>query len=254
MLVKAEEFEANPLDRQVFNLNDIGAEADQIIADAQRRRDEMLAGVSEQIAAEREEARQEGHQTGRRQGLEEGREVGCQQAFEQAREEFAQHCEQTYRSLTGILNEFDQSKQRILWQAEQATVKLALAIAEKVIKKTVTTDPAVAAENTKAVLELISHATDVVVRVSPKDLQYLSDMAGENEGPFARCHSVTVEPDETITPGGCRVHTAQGSVDGTIETQTQRIADELVMADIGAATDGDAPVDDQDDQNLSQSE
>lgn len=254
MLLKAEEFEASPLSQQVFNLNDIAAEADQIIADAQRRSDEMLAGVSEQIAAEREKSRQEGHQTGRRQGLEEGREVGHQQAFEQAREEFAQSCENTCRSLANILSEFDQSKQRILWQAEQGTVTLALAIAEKVIKKTVASDRAVVVENTKAVLELISHATNVVVRANPKDLQYLNDMAGEDKGPLARYHSVAVEPDETISPGGCRVHTAQGSIDGTIETQIERIANELVMADIGAATDGDAPADDQDDQNLSQSQ
>ena len=254
MLVKAEEFEAMTLGRQAFNLNDIAAEADQIIADAQRRRDEMLAGVDAQIAAQRDKARQEGYQSGHQQGLEEGREVGRQQAFEQASKEFAQHCGQTRRALTGILNEFDQSKQRILWQAEQTTVKLALAIAEKVVKKTAPGDPAITAESTKAVLKLISRATDVVVRVSPQDIQYLNDMVDGNETPFGKYHSVTVEPDETITPGGYRVHTAQGSIDGTIETQIQRIADELVMADCGEATDGDAPAEDQDDQDLSLSE
>jgi flagellar biosynthesis/type III secretory pathway protein FliH len=40
--------------------------------------------------------------------------------------------------------------------------------------------------------------------------------------------AVTLTLDATITPGGCLVRTRGGAIDATIETQIDRIIDELI--------------------------
>ena len=248
MLIKAAELEASPLGRQAFNLNDIAVEAEQIIDGARQRRDEMLATVDAQIMGERERASEEGYKSGHEQGLAEGREAGHDEALAQAGKEFAERCEQTYNSLCAVFSEFEQVQDRIIWQAEQDTVELAIAIAEKVIKKAVPGNPAITAENIKAVVKLMVHASDVVVAVNPDDLQYLNDMVNENDGAFGKCQSITFKGDETIAPGGSRVHTEQGGIDGTVETQIERIAEQLLMTGAAARPDAVKPIPDRHDQ------
>lgn len=254
MLIKAAEFEASPLGRQAFNLSDIAVEAEQIIAEAERRRDEMLSAVDAQIAAKYEKARQEGCLSGHEQGLAEGRKAGHEEALVQAGEQFTQRCEQTYESLCGILSGFEQSKDRILWQAEQDTIRLALAIAEKVINKVIAADPGIVAGNLKAVMKLVVHATDVAVTVHPDDLEYLKQMANENEGVFGKYHSITFQSEETLSPGSCCVSTEHGGIDGAIETQIQRIAAQLLMPDTTDPATVEEPTGDGDEQESSESE
>lgn len=254
MLIKAAEFEASPLGRQAFNLSDIAAEAEQIIAEAERSRDEMLSAVDAQIAAEYEKARQEGYQSGQEQGFAEGRKAGHEEALAQVREQFTQRCGQTYESLCGIISGFEQSKDRIVWQAEQDTIRLALAIAERVINKAISVDPAIVAGNLKAVMKLVVQATDVVVKVNRDDLEYLQQMANENEGVFGKYHSITFQADETLSPGSCCVGTEHGGIDGAIQTQIQRIADQLLMTDATDLAMVEEPTGDGDEQESSESE
>lgn len=231
MLIKAQEFDAKPMGRQVFNLTDIAVEAEEIIRQAAHRRDEMIASGEAEIAAERARAQGDGFEVGKEQGLEEGRRAGRDEAFKEAKQEFAEQCRETQQALIGVLGEFDRSRERVLWEAEQSTVQLAVAIAEKIVMKAIECDSAMVAENVKAALKLAAQGSDVVIKVNQQDLEYLNEMSGGSGEALGKYGSINIESDDEISPGGCRVCTEQGAIDGTIETQIRRISEQLVMGE-----------------------
>ncbi len=120
-------------------------------------------------------------------------------------------------------------KTQLLWQAEQGTVALALAIAEKVVKQKGLGSSQVACQNLKAALELLSGTTDIIVKVNPQDIEHLHQMADKSGQTFGSFEHIKFAPDESIHPGGCLVKTPNGQIDADLETQLSRIADELLM-------------------------
>ena len=232
-VLKAEEFAGSGQEAQVFSLGDIAEEARAIVASAERERDRILAEAEAESRRVLEEARQTGLREGREKGHAEGRTQGQEQALKETREQFDKDSSDLMTALRQVLEEFDRGKHAVLWRAEQGTVALALAIAEKVSKKAGGACEEVALENVKAALGLISTTTDVVVKISPKDLTYLETAAGKNDAVLGKYSSVSFEADEGVVPGGCILCTEGGGVDAQLDTQIQRIADELMMSSGG---------------------
>ena len=230
-ILKAEKFADSTVKRTCFNLNDIAEEARRIIADAHAQSQQILTDAADQARADAQQTIAQAQKQGHEAGLNEGRTTGHQQALEEARQEFARSTQQTTELLQNVLTHFDHVKQQIIWQAEQNSVALALAIAEKIIKKAGLLSPEVTAENVRAALNLVNQTTDVIIRVSPQDLQNLQQLTDAPDSAFGRHQSITIEPDQSIEPGGCRIFTQQGEIDATLDSQITRIADQLMMTE-----------------------
>lgn len=227
-ILKATELIDRGLKTQCFNLNDIAAEARRILAEAEVQRERILAEAQAQAAGERAAAREQAYQEGREAGLVEGRKAGKEQALVEARAEFAEQNSQTLQTLREVLGQFDRIKHEVLWRAEQDTVRLALAVAEKVIKRAGLLSPDVTSENVRAALALLGKTTDVTIQVHSRDLESIKRLAEAPEAPLGRYETVSIEADDNIEPGGCRVLTHHGIADAQLDTQLQRISDELL--------------------------
>jgi flagellar assembly protein FliH len=230
VLLKAKEFDQETTTKKAFNLNDIAAEAKLIIEEARRRRREMLDQALKEIDQTRQQAQTLGHQQGYEKGLAQGQEEGHQQALQESRQNFAQKSEELLNTFRAACQQFDQCKHELLWQAEQNMVALALAIARKVIKQAGMLSTDVALENVKAALDMVTDKTDVVVKLSPGDIEHLKELTEKDEKMLGKYDSIRFETDQILTPGSCRVCTNQGEIDARLETQINRIADELLMA------------------------
>lgn len=247
MLLKSAEFEQKDTTKKVFNLSDIAEEAREIIAAARRHAEGLKKQTETKCKQQLEQARREGNSKGWEEGFARGREEGMQQALEEARDNFARESAETLGTLQKISSAFDQVKQSLLWRAEQDTVALALAVAEKVIHQTVTQKEKlneITAANVKETMELVTRNTNVVVKVNPETLEYLETMASKNKQELSQYQSIRWEADESITPGGCVVSTDNGKVDGQIGTQISRISEQLLAtmkeAQEGGVTTGEA--------------
>lgn len=229
VLLKATEFQEENGKKEIFNLSDIAAEARAMIEAARREREQILAGGRSQAQQVQEQARREGYAQGQQEGLAQGRKEGFEQAYEEARQEFQRQSESLLKQLAAVLEQFDQAKQGLLWQAEQDTVALAICIAEKVIKEACRLHREIAGETVRQALTLISRQTEAVVRVNARDEEYLAKIAGPREQVLGHYGTIRFEADETVEPGGCVICTENGLVDGQLDTQIQRIADELLM-------------------------
>jgi len=231
LLLKSAEFEQKDTTKKVFNLSDIAEEAREIIAAARRHGESLRKQTEAECKEQLEQARREGNSKGREEGFAQGREEGMQQALEEARGNFARESAETLGTLQQIITVFDQVKQSLLWRAEQDTVVLSLAIAEKVIHQRVSQKEKlqeITAANVKETLELVTRNTNVIIKVNPETLEYLEAMASKNKQELSQYQSIRWEADESITPGGCVMSTNNGKVDGQIETQINRISEQLL--------------------------
>ncbi|MBN1846422.1 MAG: hypothetical protein JW810_12105 [Sedimentisphaerales bacterium] len=236
-LLKASEFQHGAPRAQLFNLGDIEAEARSILAEARRQRDQVLEQARRQAEQARQQAEREGYQAGQARGLTEGRAQGQREAFDQARDEFARQNESLVQGLKAVLQEFDGQKRQILWRAQQQTVALAVAIARRVIKQAGLIPGRVAAENVRAALELITKDTDLTIQVHPQDLAHLQAVREDPAGCLSGYDHVRLEASESLAPGDCRLATEQGRIDGRLDTQIRRIAEEL-LTDESSGDDG----------------
>ena len=229
MLLKAAEFEESTARKKAFNLNDIEAEAEAIIARARREYQEILAEAQEELSRLRQQAQEKGYREGYDQGNVKGHEGGLKQALEQAHQEFTQRSDSLLSMMERHGEQFDKKKTELLFQAEQNIVALAIEIARKVIKKAGLIHSAVAEANVKAALELASKTSDLVIRVNQQDMDHLKMMVEDAGDIIGKNRQVSFVTDEAIEPGGCVLVSAQGEVDGQLETQINRIAEELLM-------------------------
>jgi len=234
-VIKARCARRDDLQLRVFRLGDIEAEASRILAEARAEARSLVSAVERRSGDLAKQAWRKGQQEGYQQGLADGRKDGREQALVEAREEFKQRQESLISTLAEVVKELDLRKRRLLSQAHKDLVSLAVSIARKVIRSVAEASPAVAEENVREAVRLTGSASDVVVRVHPEEREFLELLVGEIAEQFGQSKHVRLVADESVNRGGCVIQTEAGEVDGRIETQVSRIAEELLGSECGAA-------------------
>jgi flagellar assembly protein FliH len=148
---------------------------------------------------------------GHRRGVEEGQALGRQAA--------AAEVQTALERVARTIDEISSFRARMRHEAEVDVVKLAVAIARRVLNREIATDP-------EALLGLVRCALDKLdgrelhrVRANPQDApriqQYLDKMGGARK--------IELQADPSLPPGSAIFDTAQGALDASIGTQLGEI-------------------------------
>lgn len=114
----------------------------------------------------------------------------------------------------------------LLRGAAAEAVELALAVARRVVRHEIATDPEAVLPLVRELLQRVAAGNEVVLRLSPRDHATVAARLAElPEG--SGLGEIRVRVDGAISPGGCIVETPAGSFDGTVETQLERIEEAL---------------------------
>jgi flagellar assembly protein FliH len=118
---------------------------------------------------------------------------------------------------------------RSTWQEhwDHAGVKLAVAIAHRILRREVEQDPALTLEFAREALEMATGASGVVLHLSPADFKNLGEQAARLAESIGQLAPTEIVADAAVTPGGCRVETRFGQIDMQLESQLARIEQEL---------------------------
>ncbi len=130
-------------------------------------------------------------------------------------------------ALATTIQEIQHAKQAWLTHWERSAVRLATAIAEKIIRREIDAKPEISLALVRESLELAAGSSTVRVLLNPKDHETLRPKADALIAGMAGLGACDLVADPAISPGGCRVETAFGSIDQQIETQLKRIEEEL---------------------------
>jgi len=230
------------LGMRAFHLDDVMNEARQALAAARREADALLHAARREADTLRRRAQDEGYRAGFEQGRTEGREVGRREAFEAASKQFAERQDSLAAAYASAIEQIQADRDAWLASARQDLIELAMAIADRVVHCVGRREREAVRANLDEAIRLVGKRSEVTVRVHPADAETARAFAADVVRRQGRCEHVRVIEDEAIAPGGCRVFWGEGTIDGTLEAQLDRIASALggSRRERAAKTSGDA--------------
>lgn len=122
-------------------------------------------------------------------------------------------------ALAGRVEELAGLRRKLRREAEEDLVRLAVAIARRVLHRELTTDPGAMLGVVKAALDRIEARELLQVRVHPADANLVAEAIRSRNVP----DQVEVQADSSLERGGLVVETARGALDASIETQLREI-------------------------------
>lgn len=144
-------------------------------------------------------------------GLKEGEAAGREQAAVQVRP--------MLERLARTIDEIAGAKPRLRHEAEEDVVKLALAIARRVLYRELTADPAALLGLVRAALDKLDSRGIQRLRVNPQDAPILEQHFRNMGLPY----KIDVLADPSLERGAAVFETSQGSLDASVETQLNEI-------------------------------
>ena len=224
-LIKAEKV---PTSMAAFSMTDIEKAAKSMLLRARHQAEQLLAAAQTEAdglkAAAIAEGRNEGIALGRKEGVEQGVAAGQQQALSDSK-----------ARLQEVMTAFSAAANALEWQradleasALQEIVKLSAAIARRVTKRQGMLDEAVLLANLEDAMKLVSEAAKVRVAIHPAQRATLADALPRLAMTFPNLAHVEVIDDATLSAGGCRVFSRNGQIDAELETQLDRVIDDLL--------------------------
>lgn len=157
------------------------------------------------------------------------RQAGLQEGLRQAREEAAADLRNASDRLARTLGDLAQVKRKIRNDAEHEVVRLALAIARRILYRELTTDPESIQGIVHAALQKLQNREIAHVRVYPAAaaaVRAALERAGANP-------AIEIVADASLDVGAILFETSLGELDASVETQLQEIqrgfADRLAL-------------------------
>ncbi|HLG73567.1 MAG TPA: type III secretion system stator protein SctL [Chloroflexota bacterium] len=184
-----------------------GAMPSEILEEARREAQQVLA-EADQRAAEIERA---AYSKGYEEGLAAGRADGEQQSVEMLRQ------------MAAIIDQATELHDTMLHEAETEMVALCLEIARKVVHTELRTNPDVVAGVVSDAVAKINGSPRVTIKVHPTQVDDLRTHWDEAFGPNYREKEWIIEGDDSVEPGGCVLETKYGSLDARIGTQFEQL-------------------------------
>jgi flagellar assembly protein FliH len=130
-------------------------------------------------------------------------------------------------ALEQMVKQINDARGELLSYWEQSAIRVSTAIAERIIRRELRSDPQIAIDTIAEALRLAAGAADVTLRVSPTDYENLGSQIERLAATLCQLSPSQVVSDESISAGGCRIETRFGEVDQRIEAQLRRIEEDL---------------------------
>ena len=151
---------------------------------------------------------------------------GLQEGQASARKELGGQLEAMHARLARAIEEMSGMRQRFRQEAEEDVVKLALAIARRVLHRELTVAPEALLGLVKAALEKIEAREVHTVRIRPEDAPMVKQFLGKMGLP----QRLEVVADPGLERGAAIFDSSRGALDASVETQLQEI--ERGLADV----------------------
>ncbi|MEZ6133624.1 MAG: FliH/SctL family protein [Pirellulaceae bacterium] len=202
-----------------FNVEDVQTRAREYLMEIQQQAAETLERARVEAIRLRQEAKQQGIADAQTQVEQQIAAAAQRLSDERCRTAIAS-CEKTVAELTE-----DTSQWLVAWRNQ--TVELAAKIAEKLVRREMRDENELLRVWMEEALVAMRDARDVRVIVHPDDFAIAGRYLQKLTKSLPQAGAVEILPDPEIKPGGCTVRSNNGLIDQQLETQLQRLVDQL---------------------------
>jgi flagellar assembly protein FliH len=191
-----------------------------LLEDARRQAREIISGADKQVETEMDAAHTEGY----RMGISEGYDDGVDKVEKTLEALLREGQEEVDQALSGVYAERD----RLLGEMEPKVLRLALDVAEKIVGYELE-------QNDNAFVSLVTAALDTIRCESRVTLRINAE---RHTGSFRSKAEVRLKTEQggveaelisdmAVSPNGCLIETGSGTVDASVETQIEQIAQNM---------------------------
>ena len=241
LFLQLEEIESEPENNEIqieeaveINLEEVAKQADQILKETEEMVKELMGTArqeAEKIIAEAklqadktihdsietsDKTKTDAYEQGYKEGFSKGK-IHAEEETSNLKEEALKIVEDAY-----------QEKEKIINSSEEELVKLASAIAEKIIRRELQADPNIIIDIVKGALQKVNDREKLNLMVNSEDLDSLINVQEELLTSTKGVKKMKIVADSTITPGGCVIETANGTIDARLERQLEEIEQTLM--------------------------
>ncbi len=117
------------------------------------------------------------------------------------------------------IKHLEEERDAIYEHAAEETVKLALAISEKIIHHELRVNPDMILNIVRKAMQKIKDSQPVCIRINPHDLEALKQADPDMSYLDTSAEGFAFQPDTTMGRGDCLVETRQGDIDAGIQSQ-----------------------------------
>jgi flagellar assembly protein FliH len=212
----------------VFNFEDLRQRGDAYLDSIRKQIEQMIASAQAEVITLRKSAHDIGFEEGRNDGFKHANEAIEQRARAIAEKTAADGLATALPALKSVAESLAVERDRWIAEWEAIAVRLAAAIAERLVARQLQLNPELAREMIREALQLALGAPRVRVRLNADDAGMLGPQAAEVIRAFAACGEAEIVPDKALARGGCVIETQHGQIDARIETVLGRIVDQLL--------------------------
>jgi flagellar assembly protein FliH len=170
---------------------------------------EQISALEAQMRFQSETAREE---------VETARRAGRQDAMDECADEFEERLKTEQEKILQLCTDFTKERQRYFALVEGEVVKLALAIASRVLHREAKMDPMMLASAVRVALERVQEDSGVVLRVPAEDEAMWREVTGVGDRA-----QVQLVADERMAAGECVLETNVGKVELGVSAQLEEI-------------------------------
>jgi flagellar assembly protein FliH len=203
------------IQRVAFNFEDLSSQASRYL-------DGIRAEAAKIIAAAQQEAN-----TIKAKAEAQGEAAAAKSINQLVQKQVTQQVATAMPALHATVVQIKDARQAWLAHWEKAAVRVATAIAGKIVRREIAQHPEIAIDMVRQALELAAGSGQIRLHLHPTDHAVLADRLPMVLKEFAGIGSAELIPDPAITAGGCRVETQFGIIDQQLEAQLARIEEEL---------------------------
>lgn len=203
----------------VFNYDDVTSKANAYLHQVKAEAAQIIAKAHKDAELIRKQAQEQGNKS--------AVETAEKSVHTRVDAQIRQQMQTALPALTQMVQAIDAERLQWLAKWEQNAVHLAVAIAQKVIRRNVATQPQITLTLVREALELASGSQSLKVYLNPQDHAALGKQLQELTKQLSNLTPAEILSHENVTPGGCVVQTEFGVIDQQIEAQLSRIAEEL---------------------------
>ncbi len=203
----------------VFNVEDVHDRARAYLAEIQQQAAQIIEDANKQAVDIAKAAHQTGLTSGRAE-FEDQVERRAQQISDQRCKTAISACEATVHQLSG---------ETITWLTNwrNLTVELASRMAEKLVRRTMKDNEEVLRVWLEEAIIAMRDARELRILVNPDDFAVAGRFLQNLTKMIPQAAQIEVIPDPDISLGGCIVRSMHGLIDQQLETQLQRLVEQL---------------------------
>ncbi len=129
--------------------------------------------------------------------------------------------EAVMKRYTEAIFEVSRLRAGLYGRIEQEVVKLALAVARKIVHREIQVDADIIQTLVRVALSHVSEKSSVIIHLNPVDYNYVMERRGELSQSEGR--DISLVADKSVERGGCLIQTDCGDIDARIEEEFREV-------------------------------